>query len=308
MSTPFKDISCFFCGEKNRNDHVHCTHCGKPLDISSFFKGRTIQSYALNEYKARGYYGLTFKCLQRTKPFAIKIISKAAYIKQNKNFDTEVDIYSRIPDHSSIAGFILPGEDEIEITGEKVKFFYIISNWIEGINLKDWFQGDDLSPTSIYYFARDILTGLIAFDEVGLIHNDLHENNILVSKLSESQRLDFNRDVGVKFTIVDIGSASDKPDERVKALTDLNNLGRHISDLTLRLHVKLFSFSKSDQYFVHLLEDLCARLCDEDAQRGFANPREVLEELERKHLFSRSDQPENEQQTLDSPFGSMPYK
>ncbi len=303
MNTPFKVISCFFCGAKNPKSQELCDFCGKPLDISSFFVKKTIQTYILDTYKARGYYGLTFRCLQRTKPFAIKIISKAAYVKQNKDFNYEVDIYSKIPEHSSIAGFIFFGEDSIVINGEVVEFYYIISSWVNGVNLKDWFLGDDLSPISIYYFARDILTGLIAFDEAGLIHNDLHENNILVSELSESQRLDYKRDIGVKFTIVDIGSASEKPDERKKALTDLNDLGRHISDLTLRLKIKLSSFSKSDQYFVHLLADLCARLCDEDVQRGFANPKEVLDELEKKYLFSRSDQPENEQQTLDSPFG-----
>ena len=82
MVKKFEDISCILCGDKNTTKDSICNSCHCPLDVQNDFLESVVNSYTLKEYKARGFYGLTYKAVDDFgKKVAIKLISKKSYEK-----------------------------------------------------------------------------------------------------------------------------------------------------------------------------------------------------------------------------------
>jgi hypothetical protein len=147
MAKNFDQIGCIFCGVANIKMDEFCKSCNKPLHIHSSLEKQKIDKLTLIKYKARGFYGLTYKAEDgRGKPFSVKLISKRAYTANGKDFDEEAEAYADLPDHPCIARYIGTGEVDISGLEEKIPFYYIISEWIEGPSLREWIASGELTP------------------------------------------------------------------------------------------------------------------------------------------------------------------
>jgi serine/threonine protein kinase len=303
MAKNFDNISCFSCGKANKKQQMICNSCGENLHIQDNFVGINVEGLQILGFIARGFYGLTYKTKDHNgKPFAIKLISKKSYESNGKNFENEASIYAKLPDHPFIARYIRTGEVDKIGKKEKFDFFFIISEWVDGVPLMEWMKNENLTPANLYYLAYDLLNAVQAFEEVQLWHNDLHEENILVSKISRSQQRSFNREIPLIAKIVDIGSAKYKSGSTVKPITDLNYVGKHIFELKTRISYKFYDLSKEDQLFMRMIDALCTRLTDEEISRGFNDADKALTELESIWKASRFSKPTIDQ-TLEDPFG-----
>ena len=303
MVKNFEDIACVFCGARNRKGDCKCADCGRELQVHEYLLGQSVDEMTLIKFKARGFYGLTYRIEdQSKKQFALKLISKAAYDKYDKDFLHEAEAYAKLPNHPCIASYVRVGQCTLTVQEEALPFHFILSEWVPGPTLKDSMKSSEIQPWEIYLIARDLLTAVQAFEEVNLWHNDLHEENVLASKLSRSQQRALRRESNKIFKVVDIGSARFRSESNLTDINDLNYVGHDLNEVCTHSSTRIYSYTKEDQNFLRMLPAFCARLVDEDPSRRFINAEAALDEIEKIWKSSRSLHLEASE-TLEDPYG-----
>jgi serine/threonine protein kinase len=299
----FNDVSCVFCGQRTAKDVPTCNACGEPIDIQNDLAGQIANQYELAQYKARGFYGLTFRAVHilSGKVVAIKLISKVAYSKNSKDFDSEIRLHASIPDSPNIVRFLDAGQCELTSRKQSLSFFYIISEWIQGTTFLDFLKAPVLGAEDLLIAARDMLVGLAVLNVKQLWHNDLHDENILIRDLSSQEMRVYGRSIPRMFIIVDIGSAVYRNPKDVKQLGDMTNVGSHLSTLVSTLMSRFDRLTKEDQAFIEMVQEALARLTDETPGRGFRDPTEALDRIETLYQQSRVGE-QIEQRELDDPY------
>lgn len=68
---------------------------------------------------------------------------------------------------------------------------YIIMEYIDGINIKEWFELYDSNNVSINNIFRQLIEGFSCIEENGIAHRDIRESNILVSNDETVKIIDF---------------------------------------------------------------------------------------------------------------------
>ena len=303
MAKNFDNIGCLFCGELNIIQHSNCVNCGQPLDISSMFISDKVNGYAISDFVGRGFYGLTYKCTDMSgKNFAIKLLSKNAYAAQGKDFLNEIRIYASIPNSNYIAQYIGTGEYNKEVGAVRLDIFYIVSEWIDGVSLKKYIVEHTVSPDFLNYFFNDILYGLLAFEEAGLWHRDLHEENILVATLSHSQKKSLQREDPIAFKIVDIGSAKARTASNIKDISDIQYVGRHATFILKQVECNYTQLLREDRLFLKLMLPFAAKLSDENVSRSYTDIASAIDDYEKQRKHSRFTNP-TESEILEEPLG-----
>lgn len=299
----FDELSCIFCGEKAFRSKDQCPACGMKLDVYNEIINNSANGYQIIKYVARGFYGLTYKAKDRFgKKFALKIISKESYKKFNKDFYDEAEKFARLPDIPTISKYIKADETKVIFQKKQCEFYLIISEWIDGVELSKINEDIELVPEDLLMASRDMLSTLHELHELNLWHNDLHDENVMVTEISESQKRLFSRSVPRIYKIIDIGSMVYKNPGSTKAWGDMVNVGSHIFKLAAILKKNFQIFSKEDQLFIELIEEICSQLMDEDISRNFESPMKALDQVEKYFRLSRMGTP-RELKTLDDPFG-----
>lgn len=302
MEKKFDDISCVFCGAKNITESKVCIECSNELNIQTSLIGQNINSYKLTQYIARGFYGLTYKAIDKYSPkeFAIKLISKKAYERYDKDFALEAELHGKLTDIISIVRYIGAGEFKSIINEIELEFYYIISEWINGTSLKQSIENGTFTIDDILTASRDLFSGLQVIDNNNLWHNDLHAENILIEEIGELQQKLYNRSTSKVFKIIDIGSMTFKSPGSVKSFNDVAKVGQHIIEM-INNCINNNELSKDDRIFLYLLEDICSQIIDENPTRRISSANVALSFIEEAFMSSRTHKEEGLQE-LDSPF------
>jgi serine/threonine protein kinase len=302
MEKNFNEISCVFCGVKNTTENEICTNCSNIIDIQKSFIGQKLSSYKLTKYIARGFYGLTYKAedIYSGKEFAIKLISKKAYEYYDKDFASEAELHGKLNDIISIVRYIGAGEHKININLIELEFYYIISEWVNGLSLKNYLETSIITIDDILTASKDLFLGLQIIETNNLWHNDLHAENILIEEIGDLQQKLYNRSTNKVFKIIDIGSMTFKSPDSVKLFNDVAKVGQHIIEMTKNC-LNNTELSKGDKVFLFYLEDICSQLIDEGPTRRINSANEALSLIEVAFMSSRTHKDE-EIQELDSPF------
>jgi hypothetical protein len=300
----FDQISCVFCGERNLVSDAKCCKCSRNLQIGETLIGQVVDGYKITLYKARGFNGLTFQAIHGItgKLVALKLISQAAYTARNKDFSAEVRLHGSLADTPSVVRILNAGNSTVTVENELVGFHYIVCEWIEGDTYLEFLKKPKTSAEDIIVAARDLLTGLEMLFQRNLWHNDLHDENVLVRRLSSAEMRLYSRAVPYMFTIVDIGSAVFRNPMDTKPLGDVANVGSHISALLAQLVANFPALTKEDQAFVMMMQDVCAEMIDETPGRAIVSPISALDKIEELYRRSRIAE-EVEKRDLDDPFG-----
>lgn len=303
MQKNFEDISCIFCGEKNDCRDTACISCKMPLDIGKEFLEKTINNYILKEYKARGFYGLTYKAIDNyKKEFAIKLISASSYSKYGKDFNREAAMYANLPTTPSIVNYVGAGETTLSYQNNPLRFFYIVCEWVNGPVFKDFITMQNVEPEDLIIAARDLLLGLQDLYDNNLWHNDLHDENVMIEPLSQTQIRRFNRSIPRIYRIIDVGSMVYRNPADVKSFTDMNCVGNILFQISEKLKMNFSEYSKEDQYFINLLDGTFIQMMDEHPGRSFVTPVDALNQIEKYYEISRIGEiPPSKK--LDSPYG-----
>lgn len=303
MKKDFEEIACIFCGWVNNTMADKCIHCTRPLHIEGQLINQDVNAYKLIDYKARGFYGLTFKAVDGfSKEVAIKLMSKISYLRYEKDFKSEARLYAQLPDSASIVKYIGAGETVLSVDGNQVPFFYIVCEWVNGITLRDLLLQGDISPEDLIIAAKDLLSGLQELYDNNLWHNDLHGENILVSELTQAQMRLFARSKPRIYKIIDVGSMVYRNPSDVKVYNDMINVGMHLSQILKNLKTNVSEFQKEDQLLIDVIEEAFTRLMDELPSRSFTTPFEALDRIEELYTISRLGE-RIEIKKLDTPYG-----
>lgn len=210
-----KLVYCPFCmGEGSETDSV-CHYCGKPMKIQNipgrlpvmFSLQNGMNSYLIGAAIGQGGFGITYiaRDLSLNRKVAVKeyFPSKYAIRTGPQSAQVSVDvshtnsyIHGRenfVKEARSLAKFA----DEPNIVRVKEVFYanntaYIIMEYLEGINLKDYIAGSGpLSFTSAVNLIEPILNALSQIHAAGFIHRDISPDNIMLLANGGIKLLDF---------------------------------------------------------------------------------------------------------------------
>lgn len=68
---------------------------------------------------------------------------------------------------------------------------YIVMEYVDGMNIDDWFSMYSIQETDSNQIFRQLIEGFSCVEKNGIIHRDIRESNILISKNDEVKIIDF---------------------------------------------------------------------------------------------------------------------
>lgn len=286
-SSSDQDFACFACGKWfSKNDGEICPTCNLALNAARSLEGANIDGYVLEEYKARGFYGATFRASNRIgKKFAIKLCPKVLYDEHGKDFDSEIRRHRELGAHPNIGELVDAGSAASEIGGITIPVYYVVMEWIDGVGLKEFIAKPDFTVSEMYGLIVDLCSGIARFEKCNLWHNDLKADNILVKRLSDEELDSRVGESQYIAKIIDTGSAVFRQSEKHKTVDDIRFLAQHINKMRSRLLDKTFVLPHEDRFFIDGLGPVIATALDEHPSRSFQEAHGLLTEV--KALYER---------------------
>lgn len=267
------------------------------------------------------------------RPYAIKFVLRSDY--QRHTLYTEALRVNQLHTHL-IAQVIDYGEPTFasSTSGIQAELYYaIVVEWVKGITLKAYFDDPRtvITPQQYLQMARDLCGVLAQLQSSTLVHNDLHDENIMIVREADP----LTDEIHLRVKIIDTGAL--KSEERRHDLiecwtTTLNALKTtHAGDVhsqidELTRYIRDFGVTDQEWIVSHLctgynvlrrstrraglraqrfLRDLptvLARMVDSNPSRRLANPKKMYEELD--GLWHRTA--ESQSTTMVTPF-DLPY-
>ena len=145
--------------------------------------------YRLEEYLSSGSFSSVFRAREEMteRIVAIKAVSKDAYPADRLRYlRTELQSMSKIGGHPNIVAIhtVEPGRDNC--------LAWIVMEYIEGTNLHQLVQQDDLTINDVLNIGIGICNGLKAAHAENILHRDIKPQNILLTADKEAKIADFS--------------------------------------------------------------------------------------------------------------------
>jgi eukaryotic-like serine/threonine-protein kinase len=273
--------------------------------------GTPVGGYVLGALRARGGFASVYHAssLSDRKPAAVKVLHPhlSTATKQLRRFQAEVQIVNLL-EHPNIvvvheAGELAPGRP------------YFVMEWLDGRNLAEEIRArGPLSVTEVLPIFEQLVDGLTAAHQDGIIHRDLKSSNVMlvprggrheiklvdfgVAKLVDPDHAVATQTSGLTSTNVAIGTPLYMAPEQfrcqpVDARTDIYALGVvlfealvgrvpfHGDEMTVRdlhLHAKP-PLAREFAPVAAAVDAVIQKCLDKDPQKRFATAREVVAAL-----------------------------
>ena len=168
-------MGCYFCKYKKKNAECSNYYLYEGVIIST---NKNI--YWVNEYINKGEYSCVYKCTDsENNIYALKVIDiRNGKVLSNtgKEYDKK-EIYKEIKilkkcNHPHVINYVDSHEDRYHI--------YIITEFIEGTNLKNLINENDLEEHEILLIFICILKALISINSKNIMHLDIKPENIVI--------------------------------------------------------------------------------------------------------------------------------
>ena len=145
--------------------------------------------YRLLEYLNSGSFSSVFRAREEmtNRIVALKALSKDAYPADRMHYlRSELKAMSNIWGHPNIVSIhtVEPGQDNY--------LAWIVMEYIEGDNLHQLVQQDDLTLNDVLNIGIDICNGLRAAHAHNILHRDIKPQNILLNSKKEAKIADFS--------------------------------------------------------------------------------------------------------------------
>ena len=172
---------------------IECPSCGSHFQLLSEGSTKTyryepatqIGQFELVEVVGAGRYGAVWKArdIQLDRTVAIKIPrAETLSASESEQFLREARAAAQVK-HSNIVSVLEVGRHE--------ETLYIVSDFIDGVNLRQWLSQNRLSPKEAAKLTATIAGALHQAHEAGVIHRDLKPSNIMIDYRGEPFIADF---------------------------------------------------------------------------------------------------------------------
>jgi eukaryotic-like serine/threonine-protein kinase len=184
-------MNCPSCLAGNLAGACHCFACGATLDpaLDSLRDGALFASrYEITGPLGRGGMGMVYRAHDRElgEPVAIKVLRPdlaAESCRIEERFRSEIRLARRVR-HRNVCSVYGDGEDR--------GLLYICMELVEGENLKRRTREDGgLPEEEAWDVALQVLRGLEAIHEVGIVHRDLKTANLMRDRRGVVRVMDF---------------------------------------------------------------------------------------------------------------------
>jgi len=178
-------MTCPGCQAANRDDTEACFTCGRALHAltqGAVLAGR----YQIEALLGRGGMGTVYKARDRVleEDMAIKVLRPevARDPLLARRFRSEIKLARRVT-HRNVC--------RIHEYGEDGALRYISMEYIDGVDLKTILQSMSLAPADAFGVSLQVVLGLQAVHEIGIIHRDLKSSNVMIDSKGVVRLLDF---------------------------------------------------------------------------------------------------------------------
>ncbi len=204
----WKDIVCPCCGSSfSLFDDSTLSHHSAP---------RALGHFQLLEQVGVGAFGSVWKAhdckLDRT--VAIKIPRRGPLDAK------QAELFLR--DARAAASLTHPGIAGVHEVGRDGETIYIVTDFINGANLKEWLSGRRLTPRESVELVAKVAEALAHAHECGVIHRDVKPTNIMLDQEGEPHLIDFglarreSRDMTVTISGQRLGTPAYMPPEQAR--------------------------------------------------------------------------------------------
>ncbi len=174
--------------------------------------------YRLDRHLGQGSFAETYLAEDTTlsRPVAIKIL-RSQFANDERyalRFEREARAAAAVR-HVNIVDVFDYGQDGATL--------FLVMEWVDGPNLKEFMRGQgQLTPEDATRMMRDVLQGLQAIHEAGIVHRDVKPQNVLVDPNGTGKISDFGiargaRDSGLTDTGMALGTAAYMAPEQARA-------------------------------------------------------------------------------------------
>lgn len=142
--------------------------------------------YQLVELLGQGGMGSVFKAVQKNlqRPVAIKVLSQ--------EFAGDPELGERfLREARTLATLNHPGILTVHDYGERDGTFFLVTELVDGVNLRQLMELGELSPAEALRIAPQLCTALQFAHERGVVHRDIKPENILIDTDGQVKIADF---------------------------------------------------------------------------------------------------------------------
>jgi serine/threonine protein kinase len=264
--------------------------------------------------------------------FAIKFVLQNEY--QTHSLQAEViranSLNSKL--FAKIVFFGEPSFSDESICGDD--FYVIVVQWITGRTFKDYLSdpSTEITPDTFRQLSRDLCEALQLLNDEKLVHNDLHDENLLVYLVHDN----LTQDVTIQLAIIDTGQIKTEDrrndlieqwQQKIETLeeADRDNPGsvagilqyyrrlvnyfsrtdhewivHHLTTLYNCMYNLLPSYTSNSKRFLHDLPSLLRSMIDPDPSRRMSDPRQMYLGIEQ--TWSNASFQSADRKRMHSPF------
>ena len=257
----------------------------------NFIDGEKLNEYKIINKIGEGADGITYKAKDEIGGYVVLKIIKTP----DSRWMEEAEKAVRLRNIPQIAMVFNVGETIRKTAdGTEQKLKYIVWEYIEGITLQSILESNKPIPsTLIIDLVRELGHAIKKMNDIGLVHGDLHSNNIILippdkDDLEERYRL----------KVVDFGLA--RSIRATKYKEDMEYLAEHLKacwDCNQNYGDRL---TPHDKIFQKNLINLIRRMNDENLERRVYDPAAILSSIQKMKDYSMNKNENNV--GLEHPF------
>lgn len=251
------------------------------------------QEFEPVRYVDHGFKGVVWEVTDRYgAPYAAKITTADDFV--GRSIHNEVAMRRALPPPVFVR---CAAAGRWKAPGLGRQFVVTVEEWVEdGRTLHDLLQDHAVRITGslIRAFVHQMCDALDAMEAAGLVHDDLHDKNVMIRPTRPGEH--GHHRSGRQVVVVDTGSL--KPVSAAKkAIDDVGYLARHLVALHNRLH-RSRECSPADRRFLGCIHRLVDLMLDDG--RGLRTGQDIRREID--EAWTQAQQPPQDQATLRTPF------
>jgi hypothetical protein len=272
-----------------------CPVCDRPFGFPLFEAPPEIGGFRVVGGLNRGFYSAVFHVTQGEleTPYVLKVASKAIYEKfadYGKDFEQECRLHRDVAEGSD---HLVPIRDmfEADITFGDITIPCHVAqlDYVPGEALEDvLLAAPPPSSRTTAQIALDLLQLLEELQAKEAFHNDLHDGNVIVQRLSATSRRAEALDDSIRAVAIDLGSITDASKSGTTRLGDLRSVARHLESFANRLLVRPGETSDLDYRLAGQLQEIAALLASDAVNQRPPEFAVLRERIRQAHDFVSS--------------------